>query len=87
MNWIPASWKPRAVTPFWLGLLGLSNAFAAGFAPLAFQDPFPPAATPGLPLQPANTVEMSSSSLVQALPFTVPASALLQSGLTAITIE
>ena len=54
MNWIPASWKRRAVAPFWLGLLGLSNAFAAGFAPLAFQDPFPPAATPGLPLQPAG---------------------------------
>jgi len=64
----------------------LSNAFAAGFAPLAFQDPFPPAATPGLPSQPANTVELSSS-LAQALTFTVPASALVQSDLTPITIE
>lgn len=86
MNWMSPAWKRRALVPFWSGLFGIASAFAAGFAPLSFQDPFPPAATPGLPAQPAGTVELSST-LAQALPFSVPASDLVRSGLTAITIE
>lgn len=86
MNILPVGVNLRLVASAFCCFFLALQVPAASFSPIPFQDPFPPAVVPGLPSQPGTTVELSES-LSLALPYTVPASAKVQAGLTNVTIE